>query len=63
MLDKTYYFKIGSKDVQFAIPRGTLSRILTTLWAGLFVFDLFTGNFFGMVLSAIFFLFMTTNIR
>lgn len=54
MLDKVFYFKVGSKDVKLALPKNGLSRFFTLAMIGIFVFDVFVGNTIGMILMGLF---------
>lgn len=54
MLDKVFYFKVGDKDIKLSLPQNGLSRFFTIAMCGIFVFDMFVGNVFGMFLMGLF---------
>lgn len=63
MLDKTWHFKIGSKDIMIAIPKDTWGRIFTGVFGGLFILDLLTGHMLGAFLMFVFLAYHTVSIR
>ncbi len=63
MLEKTWYFKVGEKDVRISLPKDGFGRALTLIMAGIFVFDVMVGNVLGAILMGLFVCWNTVSIK
>ena len=63
MLDKVFYFKVGSKDIRVALPTNGLGRFFTIAMIGIFIFDVYVGNIFGMFLMGLFIAMNTVQMK
>lgn len=63
LLDKVFYFKVGSKDIRLALPKDGLGRFFTIAMIGIFIFDACVGSVFGMFLMGLFVAMNTLQIK
>ena len=63
MLDKAFYFKIGDKEIQIAVPKDGFSRVFIILWTCLLISDIISSNMFGIFISMVFLSLFLVRIR